>query len=433
MALPKRRLRFSLAALLFLFTAAALWLGRATYLARRHQDAAAAITASEGIIQYKKALAPAWLQKAIGEEYFQVVDSVDFATNVGRKQGSQEPKVNDAALANLAGLASVKTLELGNNESVGDEQLKYLRPLTGLRVLYLYRTAVEGPGLAELVDLPELEAINLFRTPVDDRAAVHLGKMAGLRFLGLADTNVTDAGVRELASITNLRILTLDRTAITDAAIPDLAKLKQLEELDLIDAKITAEGADRLREALPKCNIIVNFALGKSRDDQDIVQPGESLTLAELNARFKQRGIDGRVMAGAGNAAGQTASLFLSETTLSDRVLLQVVESLPNLQELIIRQSMATDEFLAGLPRTLPLTYLELSGSRITDVGLQHLAQFAALEELGLGSTEITDAGLMAFLKLGSLRKLSLPDSGVTPAGIAKFKAARPGCTVIGE
>jgi hypothetical protein len=111
-------------------------------------------------------------------------------------------------------------------------------------------------------------------------------------------------------------------------------------------------------------------------------------------------------------------------------VLLQIVATLPNLKDLIIRESLVTDEFLAGLPATIPLTYLELSGSRIGDAGLQYLARFATLEHLVLDRTEITDAGLMQLQSLRRLTQLSVQDGRITPVGAAHFKLACPNCQV---
>jgi hypothetical protein len=42
---------------------------------------------------------------------------------------------------------------------------------------------------------------------------------------------------------------------ISDAAVPDLSQLTWLESLDVFTTHISREGAEKLRQALPKCKI----------------------------------------------------------------------------------------------------------------------------------------------------------------------------------
>jgi hypothetical protein len=66
----------------------------------------------------------------------------------------------------------------------------------------------------------------------------------------------TDDALRGIKNLPRLRFLLLSSKGITDAAIPHVAELNQLERLCLNDTKITEEGVERLRKALPKCEIV---------------------------------------------------------------------------------------------------------------------------------------------------------------------------------
>lgn len=66
---------------------------------------------------------------------------------------------------------------------------------------------------------------------------------------------ITDDGVRELTKLKKLNFLRLEKTQITDASIPILSGLKQLKTLDVRGTGITDEGAEKLRSALPNCDI----------------------------------------------------------------------------------------------------------------------------------------------------------------------------------
>lgn len=429
MAARRTRLRFSLAAFLLVTTAATLWIGRTTYIARRQQAAVAAINAAEGIVNFYDKSPPAWFEGLVGEEYFQNPRSVDFATGNGRKQGTKDPKVSDAVLAHLALFSDIETLELGQNESVTDEQLSWLEPLQSLKTLYLYRTSVQGPGLVHLTKLRRLESLSLDNAPVGDDGAKHLGTLRGLTWLRLEGTKITDVGVCDLARLSRLETLSLANTEITDKALPHLERLTTLRALELKGTQISPAGAQRIQKALPNCAIIFSFALGKSLDDKPLFERGETATTAEIDDRLRSRGINADVRANPGEVKS-IVSLYISDSTLSDRVMLGIIAQMPALETLILRQGLAGDAFLAGLGTMPLLTYLELSGMQVTDAGMKYLSKLTSLRELILNDTGITDAGLEHLRGMTNLQQLSLSDTRVTRAGIDKLKEALPQCNV---
>ncbi|HOM17260.1 MAG TPA: leucine-rich repeat domain-containing protein, partial [Thermoguttaceae bacterium] len=67
---------------------------------------------------------------------------------------------------------------------------------------------------------------------------------------------ITDAGLVYLAGMKNLQVLVLGKTRITDAGLVHLAGMKNLQELDLWRTQITDAGLEKLRKALPGCEII---------------------------------------------------------------------------------------------------------------------------------------------------------------------------------
>jgi Leucine-rich repeat (LRR) protein len=72
--------------------------------------------------------------------------------------------------------------------------------------------------------------------------------------LDLRGTQVTDAGLVDLARLKNLLWLDLS-DHITDAGLPKLESLANLSHLHLAKSKVTAEGVQKLKKALPKCEI----------------------------------------------------------------------------------------------------------------------------------------------------------------------------------
>ena len=89
-----------------------------------------------------------------------------------------------------------------------------------------------------------------------------------------------------------------------------------------------------------------------------------------------------------------------------------------------------TDAGLATLARMPNLTRLSLGNTAVGDAGLRHLAGLARLENLNLYGTRVSDAGLDALRALGALRVVYLWGTRVTPEGRAALQGALPNARV---
>jgi hypothetical protein len=77
--------------------------------------------------------------------------------------------------------------------------------------------------------------------------------------LSLAGTQVTDNGLVHLQGLTKLHDLSLMFTHVTDAGLEHLKGMVQLQFLDLrANDRITDDGVEKLKRALPKCKIITS-------------------------------------------------------------------------------------------------------------------------------------------------------------------------------
>ena len=117
--------------------------------------------------------------------------------------GIHNPKFGDAHMAGLAKLRRIRTLYLtyrvigGGEASVTDAGLKQLRRLPHLRLLVL-NSRVTDAGVAHLRKCTGLRHLSVWCPHVTDRAIVHLKKMTHLRYLDLAFTKITRDGEQEL-------------------------------------------------------------------------------------------------------------------------------------------------------------------------------------------------------------------------------------------
>jgi hypothetical protein len=91
--------------------------------------------------------------------------------------------------------------------------------------------------------------------PIGDAAVEHLKGLTQLEELYLNYTDLTDDGLAHLRGLERLKDLGIDSQNISDQGLLHLAELKQLTILRLREARFTADGLQRLKQALPRCKI----------------------------------------------------------------------------------------------------------------------------------------------------------------------------------
>jgi internalin A len=163
----------------------------------------------------------------------------------------------DDTLACLKDLPELSTFMCGKN--VTDEGISGFLAARAKRIQSFSLsgcTKITDKGLEQLKEQPQLTFLLLQRTQVTDAGLKHLAKLKQLATIALDETNVTDDGLAHLAGLTNLTQVVLRQTAVTDAGMVHLTKLPRLSHVDLTGSKVTDAGAKRLKEALPKCNIV---------------------------------------------------------------------------------------------------------------------------------------------------------------------------------
>lgn len=163
--------------------------------------------------------------------------------------------VGDAALADLAKLPALKALNL-NSTDVGDAGLKNLAALTGLRELGLNYGRFTDKGMDALKPLTELRKIEMVRTRAGAVAAAVLAGMRNLEELNLDYTSVDEKSFPQLQGMPQLRKLSLDSLDIGDDAVDVLSSMPNLRSVNLYHTLMTANGAEKLKKAMPKTQVI---------------------------------------------------------------------------------------------------------------------------------------------------------------------------------
>lgn len=243
---------------------------RAVKARRGFESLAAPIEEAGGRLIFSPA-APQWLYLATGDrgtEVFDVPTAADMynGNNPLKGKGGRNETVTDAWLEHLAGIPTLRRVDLSNCAVKGDglrhisrltalrevnltlspvtdDALRHLAGLTELRVIGLASTRCTGAGFAHLSGLTKLESVNFHFTPLDDDGLRAIAQVPISGRLWVAHTRFTDAGAASLSRLTQLKRCGIGSTdkASSGEAVAALAKLP-LEELSLLDNQATAVG-----------------------------------------------------------------------------------------------------------------------------------------------------------------------------------------------
>lgn len=172
-----------------------------------------------------------------------------------RGLGLDGTRIGDNSLAVLKRYPKLEVLWLEGTQ-VTDAGLVELLPLRGLRTLYLANTQATGKGITALAQAPALRYLSLMGAKLQPGTCQYLGQIEQLETLGLDGSTITDEQLADLAPLMKLRVLWLSKTDLTDAAIEPLSKLTGLSKLYLTGTRLSSAGLGKLRQALPKCEVV---------------------------------------------------------------------------------------------------------------------------------------------------------------------------------
>ncbi|WP_145101289.1 hypothetical protein [Rosistilla carotiformis] len=165
--------------------------------------------------------------------------------------------------------------------------------------------------------------------------------------------------------------------------------------------------------------------LNVTSDDVRLLRPGTQLQ--ELCLTNTQ--VDEAATASLSDQQ-QLTWLDLSRLPLTDASLAPLIRSNPNLDQLSLERTAASDATLAEIPGLSALEELDLTLAPVTDAHIAALAGLEKLETLWLTATQITDASVDVIARLPSLRQVDMQRTAVTAAAIETLRTARPGLTI---
>lgn len=123
----------------------------------------------------------------------------------------------------------------------------------------------------------------------------------------------------------------------------------------------------------------------------------------------------------------------LQRSRVGDEDLGQLVELVPDIEEIECSQTRLTDDGVARLADLPNLRKLTLTNTKITNSALGHLSRCPKLADLNLVQTAIDDAALDLLATMTTLRKLGLSGTEVSIEGVERLRQALPGVTIFAE
>ena len=168
---------------------------------------------------------------------------------INRSPLARHPVVDDQALAALASIGNLFTLELAY-ASLSDQGLQALVQAKQLRRLSLKGVKLRRRGLAAVAALPRLRRLSLAHASFDPDSLAALAPAQQLVELDLSHTPINDQSLEHIGRLKTLTRLILVHTRITNAGLRHLGGLKELTYLDVRETGVTLEGARELRQKL---------------------------------------------------------------------------------------------------------------------------------------------------------------------------------------
>lgn len=274
--------------------------------------------------------------------------------------------LDDDALANVAQIGSLKSLNLSQNR-FSDDGLKYVSRLTKMETLFLEGTEVTGAGIGNLAALTRLRSLRLpHSVHLDDARLGKMKRLVSLRSLPAFDVSVTNDGRGTLRGHDKLVHLSLRGTQVTNEGLEVLSSLTELRSLDLSETSVSDDGLKYVVQ-LPSL---------------------ESIQLR--GTLVTDKGV--RML----SSCRELARVDLSETAMGD-VCLESMAGLPSLRHLDLRKTAVSDHGMTFLSKASSLRTLMLTGTKVSEEGL------LALRGLTLNSLVLEHA------KVSNNIKASLP------------------------
>ncbi len=312
------------------------------------------------------------------------------------------------------------SIDLASNRVFADDEaVRAVLEFPGLKKLRLAVSGVSQETLGDLRSLTELDDFLLQDAPVTDAdLAKLLDSMPALKRLSLRRLNkLTDTALDSVAGCPQLDILALlEMNQVSGVWLDRLRSIQRLRSVDLRNSGRMAAGD---YEKLASLGRLTDLKIGGPTVDDDVLAvlvrfPSVS-SLSIEDAAISDDGL--RRLAEQAEFAARLRSLSLARCTNLTDESLGMLDQLPNLETLVLRDIMLIGSFLTALSeaeaKLLPLKTLVLTNAFLTDEVVVLLPQLAPnLVRLDLqGNFDVTDSSLDVLQQMPKLTDIQIKDA----------------------
>jgi len=210
-----------------------------------------------------------------------------------------EDELCDQALANISHLKGIRVVLLDKSE-VTDAGMKHLAELPNLEYISAFLTPLRGTFLKDLRACKKLQAMSLDSDGLKDEEFKYLPGFPNLQILQLSRANVNNQGMKYIGGCQKLRWLDIGKNpAVTDESIQYLKQLKSLEQLEVQGTSITPAGLLQLKGSSLKLLTLAEGFLTRSQH--------AALLAAIPDLKINIRSMGGKVDDDTGTIWGQVS------------------------------------------------------------------------------------------------------------------------------
>jgi hypothetical protein len=321
--------------------------------------------------------------------------------------------ITDAALARIAGLDHVKSLNLGGSRELTDDGLQHLARMPQLEHLNLSEYPggkLTDRGLEVLQHLPNLRGFEMtWQAGITDAGAANLRYCEKLESVNLMGSPTGDGAIEALQGKAYLRRFQSGRL-VTDAGLPLLYDFPLLKNWQ---GAVVAPGAKELPENAGHLLIDGPFT------DQGLAGIAGLENVFELDLFWRVCNVTSDGFAHLVHLPNLHA-LGCDGKLSSDGAMRHIAE-MPRLRRLRAQETSATDEGFVALSRSKTLEHLWTRDcEHLGDRGFIALSQMQSLRGIGVSLKNVDDAALAALPDFPSLREITpigMKDDGFRHVG----------------
>jgi Leucine-rich repeat (LRR) protein len=315
-------------------------------------------------------------------------------------------QMTDTMLENIAGVASVTSLNLSGSQAVTDAGLRHLARLPNLRHLDLSGTAITDRGLIVLRDLPKLETISLAMTRITDEGVVPLASCDALEQVNLSWTRTGDNAVLALAGKRRLNHFRSGNN-VTDAGLELLHELPVFKTWHGGEVKMSLLSYEASPNYLSLRGPFTDHGMRHLRGLDGLF----ALNLDDSGLALTSAGL--APLVSLPNLG------WLAVDAKDDRM--PYIAEMPHLRFLGAQDTTAGDDGFAALGRSRSIEYLW--GRRCHNLrhrGFLALAEMPVLRGLSVSCLNVDDKAISALPRFPALKELmpmDIPDAGYRHIG----------------